>query len=339
MDNKSCCSNIDGDRSNESVLSPQKLIISYFDYIKMFLNWLLLFRKKPYILKPGLYYTGEEYKKNTPLLVTCNFLSTIVLLYRGLKSLNVRLLVVDTGGINVWCSSGKGRFSAEEIISKLNLYDRDLFSDSDKIEVILPKLSLSGVRLSVLRKNKINPVIGPIYAKRLKQYLGNPPYQDCVDDVVHFGLKARAYTVVPTMVQLSWYAMLMAVPLLIFDAIFKTGFHWQVIPIAIIISFLYPILFPWLPGKLFAVKGISLALILSLGVIYFAIFRTIPLTLAFFYVAFIAGTSIFFALSYTGNSAVSNYSKVKREIVYFLPLSILFYIVALAFYFINGRTA
>jgi hypothetical protein len=335
MENKSCCSNFNVSQTGDIITSPQRLVISYIDYVKMFFNWLFLF-KKTYSARPGLYFTGNEYDKKSPLLVTCNFLSTIVLLYRRLKPLNVRLLVLDTNGINVWCSSGKGRFSAQEILDKLNKYDRNILTDSDELEIIIPKLSLSGVRLSELKKNKIKPIIGPIYAKRLRQYLDNPPYKDCIDDAMHFGIKARAYTVVPTVVQFSWYAVLMAVPLFLFHHLFKTGFHWQVTPIAIAISFFYPILFPWLPGKHFAVKGISLSVLFSLFAIYLFVLKAISLLLMFFYVAFIFGTCIFLALSFTGNSPVSNYSKVKKEIIRFLPLSILFYIIAIIFYFING---
>lgn len=336
MKNNTCCSNLNLIQESNVIKLPQRLAIVWLDYVKMFFNWLFLFSKKPYIVTPGLYFTGDRYDKKTPLLVTCNFLLTVLLLYRRLKALNVRLLIIDTNGINVWCSSGKGKFSAEEILSELNKYDREIISDSEEIELILPKLSLSGVKLSKLKKHKIKPIIGPVYAKKLKHYLECPPYKDCATDIVHFGLKERAYTVVPTAVQFSKYAFLMVILLIIFDNIFKTGFLWQVIPITIAISIVYPVLFPWLPGKRFAVKGISLAALFSLYNVYLFTQGSISLPLMIFYIAFVFGTSIFLALSYTGNSAVSNYSRVKKEIVSFLPLSALFYVTAIVFYFING---
>lgn len=335
MKKDSCCSTTSTIKGDETISSPQRLTIGYRDYGKMFLNWLFLF-KKVNSVKPGLYFTGDEYDKSSPLLVTCNFLSTIILLYRSLRPLNVRLLVINTNGINVWCSSGKGKFSSEEILSKLNMYDRNILTNSQELKIIIPKLSLSGVRLSELKKNKVRPIIGPIYAKQLKQYLHHPPYKDCVEDAVHFGIKSRLYTVVPTVVQFSLYAVLMGLVVFVFNSMFQSGFHWQVIPIAMAISFFYPILFPWLPGKRFAVKGISLAIVLSVYTIYMYMSKIILLPLMLFYIAFIFGTSTFLALSYTGNSPVSNYSKVKREIVHFLPLSVLFYILAIVFYFING---
>jgi acetyl-CoA decarbonylase/synthase complex subunit gamma len=216
------------------------------------------------------------------------------------------------------------------------MYDRNILTDSQELEIIIPKLSLSGVRLSELRNNKIKPIIGPIYVKNLKQYLQQPPYKDCVEDSVHFGIKSRLYTVVPTMIQSSWYAIIMGFTVFIFNTLFKTGFHWQIMPIVIAISFFYPVLFPWLPGRRFAVKGISLAILLSVYILYTLILKSSSLPLIIFYIAFIFGTNIFFALSYTGNSPVSNYSKVKREIIHFLPLSVIFYAIAIISYFING---
>jgi hypothetical protein len=336
MQNNSCCSNINCEQESAPAGNPRKLLIGWFDYVKMFLNWLLLFRKNPYTVTPGLYFTGNEYDRNAPILVTCNFLSTVLMLQRKLKGLSVRLLVIDTNGINVWCSASKGKFSSEEILDKLNMYDKSILSDSGQIQIILPKLSLSGVRLAKLRENKIKPVIGPVYAKNLKQYLQHPPYKDCSADTVHFGFAARAYTVVPTAVQFSKYAVLMAIIFLILNALLKTGFPWQAILTAIAISIFYPLFFYWLPGKRFAVKGISLAVLFSSFAVYLFIRNGVSPYLAGFYITFIFGTSIFLALSYTGNSAVSNYSKVKQEIISFLPLTVVFYIAAMVFYFING---
>jgi hypothetical protein len=332
----SCLGSSCGKTINNATCSPQRLTISYLDYVKMFFNWLFLFKKKPYTVIPGLYFTGDKYDKKTPLLVTCNFLSTVILLYRRIRPLNVRLIVVDTKGINVWCSSSGGRFSSQEIINKLNMYDRNILTDSQELEIIIPKLSLSGVKLSELRKNKIRPIIGPILAEDLKQYLNYPPYKDCVEDSVQFGIKSRLYTVVPTMIQFFWYAVLMGLVVFVFNTLFKTGFHWQIMPIVMAISFFYPILFPWLPGKRFAVKGISLAIAFSLYAIYLYMAKIILLPLMLFYVTFIFGTSIFLALSYTGNSSVSNYSKVKKEVIHFLPLSVVSYILTIVFYFVNG---
>jgi len=86
--------------------TPQKLSIAFVDYLTAFFSWLFLFRTAPQI-KPGLYFLGDQYEKDAPVLISCNFLLTIVILYHRLKHSHVRLLVIDTKGINVWCSAGK----------------------------------------------------------------------------------------------------------------------------------------------------------------------------------------------------------------------------------------
>jgi len=326
MKDKCCC-------SGTSKAFPRRFDVTAIDHIKVLFNWLFLFNK-PFIVRPGLYYTGERYDNGSPLIVTCNFLSTVVLLKRSLRPLNARLLVIDTKGINVWCSAGKGQFSSKEILDKLNTHKDIIFDGERPVELILPKLSLSGVRLSELKKDKrIHPVIGPVYAKDLKGYLEHSPYKDCADDRVIFGIKQRFYTLIPTVVQFSGYALLMGCAAFLLNLIFKTGFRWQIVPVSIAIAALYPLLFPYLPGKRFAVKGLSLAAAVSLATLFAIKGTSYPL--GAFYVSFIFATSVLLALSYTGNSPVSNYSKIRKEIAHFLPLSIFLYIVSIIFYFIS----
>ena len=54
---------------------------------------------------------------------------------------------------------------------------------------------------------------------------------------------------------------------------------------------------------------------------------------------FAVATTVFFALSYTGNSAVSNYTRVRAEIARFLPITLLFYVAALIAFIQVGVSA
>jgi len=97
----------------------------------------------------------------------------------------------------------------------------------------------------------------------------------------------------------------------------------------------YPILFPWIPGALFVIKGLWLATFTSLGIgalIWVGVISSAYLIMS---VSFTFATAIFIGLSYTGNSAVSNYSRVRKEIARFLPLNILLYTVSLASFVIT----
>jgi hypothetical protein len=320
------------------LIVPEKIDFSFIDYLKAFYSWLRAFRVT-FIVQPGLYYTGKKYDRNSPLLVTCNYHMTVFLLWRILHRRNVRLLVIDTLGINVWCSSGKGKFSAGEILKQIDRYDRKILTDSGDIELVLPKLSLSGVSLSELRKKSIIPRIGPIQAKDLPEYLDAVPLTDNKNDHYVFNMRERLFTLIPSLVQIGKYSIITASLLYAWDLFFKTGIHWQVVPLALGMVILYVILFPFLPTKRFALKGISLfAPIATLFALDYAHVRTLTADLfsLAFYITFSGGFILFFALSYTGNSGVSNYSLVKKEVIRFLPVSFLFILASLIVIILKG---
>ncbi len=326
----SCCS------ENEKRENPQRLEFGFIDWIKAFISWILAYRKT-FDIKPGLYFNGKEYDINSALLVTCNYHMTVFLLWRILKKRNVRILVIDTKGINVWCSSGKGQFSSCEIIKQLARYDTKDLTESDKLEIILPKLSLSGVRLSELRKVNIIPTIGPIYAQDLPKYLDHK-IVDCVDDYYKFNLRNRLFTLLPSFIQFTKYIAMVTAVLFILHLIFKTGFWWQILPVSLSIPILYIILFPILPSKNFSLKGITLFVFQTviLSFIFGSRLAEVPGFIISFHLLFYLGTNIFFGLYYTGNSGVSNYSLVKKEIVTFLPVTFFLYLGALIMIILQG---
>jgi len=314
----------------------RKLEFGFSDWIKALISWTRSYRKT-YDIKPGLYFTGKEYDINSPLLVTCNYHMTVFLVWRILKSRNVRILVIDTKGINVWCSSGKGQFSSKVIIDQLAKYDRKELTQTDELEIILPKLSLSGVRLSELKKLNIIPRIGPIYAQDLPEYLDNK-IVDCDDDHYKFNLRNRLFTLLPSFIQFTKYILITTGILFILNLIFKTGFWWQILPVSLSIPILYITLFPLLPSKNFSFKGIVLFVfqILLLYLIFGSGLSEFSGYIIAFHLLFYLGTNIFFGLYYTGNSGVSNYSLVKKEIITFLPIVFILYLGALTMIILQG---
>ena len=326
-----CCSSC-----NEKTREPKRLRFRFTDWVKTKISWILAYRKT-YEIEPGLYFTGNEYDIDSPVLVTCNYHMTVFLLWRIIRRRKVRVLVIDTKGINVWCSAGKGQFSAKEILAQLEKYDPEILVQNGKLEIILPKLAMSGVRLSELRKAEIVPKIGPVYAHNLPQYLDGEQ-ADCDDDVYKFNLRNRLFTLLPSFIQFTKYIVPASLVLLIFSLIFKTGYWWQIIPAALSVPILYIILFPFLPTKSFSLKGISLFIFQT--IILFLILRNklpkISGYLIAFHLLYFLGTNIFFGLYYTGSSGVSNYSLVKKEIITFLPIVFFLYIAALVMIILQG---
>ena len=314
---------------------PQSIQLSFLSYLKALVCWFDLF-KRTYITEPGLYYTGGEYDKSAPLLVTSNFFLSVFLLLVNLRHTNARILVIDTKGINVWCSAGKGVFSSRAILDQINRYHHSVLTSSRKISLILPKFSLAGVNLQELRKNSIRPVIGPLYAKDLARYLANPPYKNCTENSVNFGLQSRLFSLLPGLVQFLGYSTLVFGILLIVEQIWNLKAPFGLIGLIALIATAYPVLFPHLPGKRFAIKSLWLSVFLSLGFLggyYSGWIGTNSLILS---ILFIFASTLFFSLSYTGNSAVSNYSRVRKEIALFLPLNLMLYVSSLVLFIVFG---
>jgi acetyl-CoA decarbonylase/synthase complex subunit gamma len=281
--------------------SPLPLRIGLVDYAKALVAWVLSFRRT-YAVAPGLYYTGDHYDPEAPLLVTANYHLTVFLVTRRVRAANARLLVIDTDGINVWCAAGKGRFGNHEITRQLDRYPRDLLSTRPRLRLILPKFGMSGVDLRALRQQGLRPIVGPLYAKDLPAYLASPP------------LKNRQLTALSAL--LAAAVSLLALPL---GAPVQLG----MIGVIAALATAYPLLFPLIPGRRFAVKGLLLGLLASAVLLAVSWIRDESLLSVLFVVPFTLAAGILIGLEFTGNSAVSNYSRVKREIVVFLPIGAL----------------
>ena len=299
---------------------PLKGILGPAGHLKALFSWIFLFMRV-FAVSPGLYFLNAR-DDHSPLLVTANNFLTVFLLARRIGKRNIRLLVVDTEGINVWCSAGKGRFSAREIIHKATLSGL-MDEPGGKVKIILPKFSLAGVSLSELHRAGLDPIIGPLYAKHLPAFLDTGAFGDCVEDHVDFGLRSRVFTALPTAVQFFYYA-LGAYVLTFFTAPF--GLVWM----AASLAFAYPLLLPFLPGRMFAMKGLSLAVAVSAAGVFFS---GLPDLGRLSHVCFIFATCLFIALSYTGNSATSSYSGVRKETILFLPVTILLYMLSIFLHF------
>ncbi len=296
-------------------LQPLPLNLGPSDYIKAFISWVFLFFRV-FSVRPGFYFMGQR-NENAPLLVTGNNFLTVFLLVRRIANRSIRLLIIDTNGINVWCAAVGDRFSAAEIIDKAMHFG--LLKKGQKIEMILPKLCLSGVRLSDLHMAGIKPIIGPLYAREVPEYLDRGEFEDRVDDRILFGFQSRGFTALPTAFQFFYYFLGGYVVTL---GILSSA----IIGVAAVLGFFYPLLFPFLPGKQFAVKGISLGFIASIFPVGFFSVGGFNLQLLLFWNLFIFATSIYIALNYTGNSPVSNYSRVREETIRFLPVVVMLYI-------------
>jgi len=315
---------------------PRPLTLGPGQLAKAPLMWLHAFRRS-YAVEPGLYYTGGAWDPDTPLLVTGNYLLSVLAVLRAVEGRSVGLLVVDTDGINVWCAAGKGRFSADAILLELDRYDDALLGDSPRL--ILPKLGLAGVKLKVLRAMGLRPVVGPVHARDLPAFLDDTPLKHRKTDRVLFGWRARAFCWMPGLLQYLGYAGAALLALLGIEALGGPAAPIRLLGIVAWLGTAYPLLFPFIPGRRFAVKGLWLggataALLVAAGLLAGA-GSLLVASAALFSVA----ASVFVGLSFTGNSAVSNYSEVRTEIARFLPVDVILFLAAFITFLFSGAPA
>ena len=302
--------------------SPRPLSIGLVDYAKALVAWVLGFRRT-YAVAPGLYYTGDCYDRDAPLLVTANYHLTVFLVVRRVRAANVRLLVIDTDGINVWCAAGKGRFGNQEIVRQLDRYPRALLTTERRLPLVLPKFGMSGVELRALRQHDVRPIVGPLYARDLPDYLASPPLRHRRNDRVDFGLQSRAFVWLPGLIQLVVLSALLASAISVVAVPLGAPVQLGVIGVVAALGTVYPLLFPVLPGTRFAIKGLLLGLAVSAVLLAASWVGGESLLSVFFVVPFTVAAGMLVGLEFTGNSAVANYSRVKREIVLFVPISAL----------------
>jgi CO dehydrogenase/acetyl-CoA synthase gamma subunit (corrinoid Fe-S protein) len=115
-------------------------------------TWLVRwgFGRDDYRVKPGVYALGTP-GAAAPVLVTANYKLTFDRLRSSLNGLDAWLLVVDTRGINVWCSAGKGTFCADEVARVVR--ETRLAEIVSHRLLVLPQLSAPGVNANQVRES------------------------------------------------------------------------------------------------------------------------------------------------------------------------------------------
>jgi acetyl-CoA decarbonylase/synthase complex subunit gamma len=283
-----------------------------------------------YTIEPGLYALGRP-DGESPVLVTANYKMSFDKLREALPDRNVWILVLDTKGINVWCAAGKGTFGTAELVSRIE--SSGLNRIVSHRELILPQLSGPGVAAHRVKKlSGFKVAYGPIRAKDL------PVFLDC-------GLKAT-----PEM-RLKTFTTWERIELIPMELVGSVKMGVILIPILFILSLLgrpnslnhglfsvvailnailagavlTPLLLPWLPGRAFSVKGLSVGALfaLILAACYWGGWITgIDGLEILAWLLLIPAASAYLAMNFTGASTYTSLSGVKKEMSWALPLEI-----------------
>jgi len=288
-----------------------------------------------YIIEPGLYALGSP-DDQAPVLVTGNYKMSFDRLREALSGRHAWLLVLDTKGINVWCAAGKGTFGTEELVRRVE------FSGLAHIvahrQLILPQLSGPGVAAHKVKKlSGFKVIYGPIKATDLPAFLDAGLKATPEMRKKSFTTRERTVLVPVELVNtLKWDLIILPLFFIVGGLGGKEGFwagafnHGLFAVIALLSAVaagvvLTPILLPWLPGRAFSVKGVTLGLITA---IILTAFRAGDFSdwafraeiLAWFLL--VPAITAYLAMDFTGASTYTSLSGVKKEMKWALPMEI-----------------
>ncbi|MCI0470199.1 MAG: 4Fe-4S binding protein [Candidatus Aminicenantes bacterium] len=136
----------------------------------------MLLRLFPYPEPPALYKIGNPSAKS-PVLVTGNYELTIRRVAAAIKSLDCWLLVCDSRGVNVWCSSTAGLFKTADVTAAIKA--TGLTTKVDHKEIILPQLCAAAVfPQQIYDETGFTARFGPVSCNHIPGYLADPKNKD-----------------------------------------------------------------------------------------------------------------------------------------------------------------
>ena len=278
------------------------------------------FKRMEHRVAPGLYSIGHPMSRS-PVFVTSNYTLSFDALRSSLKDIDGYILVLDTGGVNVWCAAGEGTFSTDELVKRIAV--TKLGDVVNHRKLILPQLGAPGIdSFEVQKRSGFKVEYGPVRARDIPEFLKTGTATSEMR-LVRFDLVDRLVLI---FVEITNLALPLVVAALVFG--FLGGLFSATAIIVTMLSglVLFPILLPWLPTKDFSSKGFFLGLLAALP---FAVemFSSHPELSLWLRVAngltpvfLMPPVTAYLALNFTGSTPFTSRSGVKKEIFKYIPI-------------------
>ena len=290
------------------------------------------YHRMSYAVKPGLYAVGRP-SADSPVFVSANYKLSFDILRRALKELDGWILVLDTKGVNVWCAAGKGTFGTTELIRLVR--ESGLERVVGHRELVVPQLGAPGIAAHLVEKQTgFTVTYGPVRAQDISAFLKRGRKADPDMRKVRFTLADRLVVSLLELSQAWPKGLLISAILWLLFSLGPSGFQfsqsWHRAGLVIIGlwtailagSVLTAALLPFLPGRMFSLKG-AVAGMLS-GVLLAVLanhFHWFPVFLipAVSLILLMSAISAYLAMNFTGASTYTSLSGVKKEIKRSLP--------------------
>ncbi len=279
-----------------------------------------------YRVEPGLYALGDP-DQDSPVLVSANYKMSFDRLRQSLNNINAWILVLDTGGINVWCAAGKGTFGTVELVRRIARTGLDRVVKHRAL--ILPQLGATGVAFHEVRQRSgFRVVYGPTRAEDIPAFLQAGGRATPAMRRVRFSLMDRL-VLTPIEVRTILFKPVVWIASVLLLIASWSGFWpltWaDVFPYIggiLIGAVAVPVLLPWIPGRAFALKGWLLGVlwtalnILVLGTLQ----QPDGVWLSLAQLLIIPSLCAYLGLNFTGASTYTSMSGVVKETRIALPL-------------------
>ena len=282
-----------------------------------------------YTVAPGLYKVGNP-DSQSDVLVSANYKLSFDMLRKNLNSLNVWILVIDTKGVNVWCSAGKGNFGTDNVVQSIKKASLEDIVKHRKI--ILPQLSASGVAAyKVKEETGFRALFGPVQAKDIKSFIEAGYKATPVMRRVAFPMVERAKLIPVDFMYSKYKLLLILCGFFIISGLDRSGFLFA----KMVGTCLYPliniagayiagivvatILLSWIPLRAFALKGAFWGSILTM---FLSFLIKVPVLESISIGLITISIASFMTMNFTGSSTYTSLSGVKKEMKWAIPFQI-----------------
>jgi acetyl-CoA decarbonylase/synthase complex subunit gamma len=291
------------------------------------------FRRMSYAIAPGLYAVGQP-GPDSPVLVSANYKLSFDVLRRAIAGLDAWILVLDSNGVNVWCAAGKGTFGTAELARRVE--STPLAQVVRHRRLVVPQLGAPSVAAhEVERLTDFGVVFGPVRADDIPEFLAAGYKATPGMRRVTFGIVDRLEVSGLELATAGRATALLSLLVLATTAWNGTALSWASawsasVPVLLALwggvlagTVLFAAMLPWLPGRMFAVKGAFLGSVVAAGawiggegLLPEEAPVALPLALALVTVA----VTSYLGANYTGSTTFTSLSGVKKELRVAIPV-------------------